>query len=153
MQALSAVLTEARTLKPAVWCARLDEIADWWRARDRATIQIADVGDNGFHVTVTGPPGTTILIRAAEVDAPALPWADGYRQVETSTFTVRAPVRPFIGLWPGASTRNCRICCGSRAILSSLTQTATVIQSRPINRLWKIKKSNWWLRLKERRVP
>lgn len=102
-QALAAVLTEARTLKPAVWCARLDEIADWWRERATATTEIANGGNNRFHVTVTGPRGTTILIRAVETDAPTTSWVDGYQKMENAAFTVSATCRPFIGLSPSTS--------------------------------------------------
>lgn len=98
--ALSAVLAEARVLRPPVWIARLDEIATWWRARAGANVEITDVGDEGLHLAVTGPEGTTVLARAVEVDAPTVPWADGYQRVEAMTFTVRAPQRPFIGLSP-----------------------------------------------------
>ena len=102
---LSAVLAEARTLTPSVWIARLDEIAAWWRARAEATVEITDVGDGGFHLVVAGPGGVTVLARAVEVDAPTKPWADGYRQMKAMLFTVCSPLRPFIGLSPGASPK------------------------------------------------
>jgi len=100
---LSAVLTEARTLTPPVWLARLDEIAAWWRARAAATVEITDVGDGKLHLVVAGPSGPTVLARAVKVDAPAVPWADGYRRVKAMTFTIRAPCRPFIGVLPGTA--------------------------------------------------
>lgn len=100
---LIAVLAEARTLTPPVWFTRLDEIATWWRARARASVEITDAGDGRFHLVVAGPEGTTVLARAVKVDAPTMPWTDGYQRVETTTFTIRAPQRPFIGVSPGAS--------------------------------------------------
>jgi peptidoglycan/xylan/chitin deacetylase (PgdA/CDA1 family) len=100
---LAGVLAKARVLTPAVWIARLDEIATWWRARAEAVAKITDAGDGGFHLVVAGPSGTTVLARAVKVDAPAVPWADGYRQVEATTLTIRAPCRPFIGVSPGTS--------------------------------------------------
>jgi hypothetical protein len=102
---LSAVLTEARTLTPSVWLARLDEIAAWWRALAEATVEITDAGDGGSHLVVAGPGGVTVLARAVEVDAPTELWADGYRQVKTMTFTIRAPCRPFIGLSPATAPK------------------------------------------------
>jgi peptidoglycan/xylan/chitin deacetylase (PgdA/CDA1 family) len=102
---LSAVLAEARTLAPSVWFARLDEIAAWWRARDRATVETIDAGDGGFHLTVTAPDGITVLARTVTVDAPTVPWVDGYRQVQATTFTVYTPLRPFIGLSPVTSPK------------------------------------------------
>jgi peptidoglycan/xylan/chitin deacetylase (PgdA/CDA1 family) len=100
---LSAVLSEARTLTPAVWFARLDQVATWWRARAGATVGITDAGDGEFHLVVAGPSGTTVLARALKVDAPTVPWADGYQQVKATVFTIRTSCRPFIGVSPGAS--------------------------------------------------
>ena len=100
---LSAVLAEARALRPPVWIARLDEIAAWWRARAGANVEVTDAGDGGWRLTVAGPEGTTVLARAVEVDAPTVPWADGYRQVKATAFTIHAPLRPFIGLSPATS--------------------------------------------------
>jgi peptidoglycan/xylan/chitin deacetylase (PgdA/CDA1 family) len=102
---LSSVLSEARALKPAVWIARLDEIAAWWRARAEATLEITDAGNGRLHLAVTGPSGTTALTRGVQVDAPTAPWAEGYQQVQATTFTIQAPHRPFIGLSPTTSPK------------------------------------------------
>lgn len=104
-EALTAVLAKARSLTPSVWIARLDQIASWWQARARATVQVTDVGGGRLHLAVAAPGGTTVLVRAVHVDAPAVPWADGYRQVRSTSFTVHAPLRPFIGLSPSVSPR------------------------------------------------
>jgi peptidoglycan/xylan/chitin deacetylase (PgdA/CDA1 family) len=100
---LSAVLAEARTFAPSVWLGRLDEIAAWWRARAGARVEIAGADGGGLHLVVAGPSGVTVLARAVKVDAPAVPWAGGYRRVEGTTFTIQAPLRPFIGLSPDTS--------------------------------------------------
>ena len=102
---LSAILAEAHRLTPSVWLARLDEIAAWWRARAGANVEITDAGDGEFHLVVAGPSGTTVLTRGVEVDASTVSWADGYRQVEATTITIRAPHRPFIGLSPVTSPK------------------------------------------------
>ena len=39
-KALSGILSEARALVPAVWLARMDEVAAWWRARAAAVVEI-----------------------------------------------------------------------------------------------------------------
>jgi hypothetical protein len=98
-------LEEATSLSPAVWIARLDEIAAWWRARAGATVQITDASDGAFHVRVTGPKGTTVLARAADVDGPTAAWAGRYRRVLADTFTVHASHRPFLGVSPDTSPR------------------------------------------------
>jgi hypothetical protein len=88
-----------------VWIARLDEIAAWWRKRTEATIRVSDVSEDQLGLAVTGPRGITVLARAVQVDAPITAWADGYQQVEATTFMIRCPVRPLIGLSPASSPR------------------------------------------------
>ena len=100
---LTVVLSEARKLYPPVWIARLDEIADWWRARSAAEVRISDTAGGRLRVSVAGPSGTTVLVRGVEVDAATQAWADGYREVQGTTFTVRSPRRPFIGVSPTVS--------------------------------------------------
>lgn len=100
---LTATLREARSLSPAVWIARLDEIAAWWRARMEASVVITDIGESRLRVTIDGPAGITVLARAVKVDAPVVPWADGYQQVEATDFIIHAPQRPFIGVSPGTA--------------------------------------------------
>ncbi|HLF27802.1 MAG TPA: polysaccharide deacetylase family protein [Anaerolineae bacterium] len=100
---LSATLAEARQLTPPVWFARLDEIAAWWRARSQAQVAVTESSREEFRVAASGPDEMTLLARNVEVDAPASPWADSYRRVAAKTFTVRAPVRPFVGLSPTAA--------------------------------------------------
>jgi len=97
---LSAVLAKARTLFPAVWCARLDEIARWWKARITATIDIVRNEERGYDCIVNGPSGITVLARAVDVDVPTLPWTGDYRIIQATRFSFHASVRPCIGLSP-----------------------------------------------------
>jgi hypothetical protein len=108
VDALSLLLDKARTLLPAVWIARMDEIAAWWHARGATTVGIEETGDGAWHISVAGPPGTTMLIRDAEVAEATEPWAGDYRRVfpaplndaQRMTCTVRAICRPFVGVAP-----------------------------------------------------
>jgi peptidoglycan/xylan/chitin deacetylase (PgdA/CDA1 family) len=104
-ESLSTVLAQARLLTPPVWIARLDEIATWWQARAEATVEVTGVDGGRLHLTAVGPDGITVLARAVRVDVPTLPWADGYRQVLGTAFTIHAALRPFIGLAPRASPK------------------------------------------------
>jgi peptidoglycan/xylan/chitin deacetylase (PgdA/CDA1 family) len=101
---LSAVLTEARALTPAVWCARLDEIASWWRDRTAATVDVSKVKSGALRLSVKGPPGTTILARSVNVVEPTEPWGDGYQRIKDNVIiNVHCEQRPFIGVSPGSS--------------------------------------------------
>jgi peptidoglycan/xylan/chitin deacetylase (PgdA/CDA1 family) len=104
-EALSVVLAEARSYTPDVWIARLDEIAVWWRDRAGTAVKISENGGGSIELAVTGPSRTTVFARSCSVCAPTLPWADGYRRVESTTFTVQSSVRPFIGLSPDVSPK------------------------------------------------
>jgi hypothetical protein len=100
---LSTVLAEARALKPAVWCARLDEIAAWWKVRAEASVAISETDNGECHCIISGPSEITILARAIEINAPSSPWTDGYRIVNATSFAFKSPCRPFIGLSPSTS--------------------------------------------------
>jgi hypothetical protein len=54
-------------LTPSVWCARLDEISAWWKARYEATIEVSKTNDGGFCRVIYAPKGTTVLVRAVAV--------------------------------------------------------------------------------------
>lgn len=95
---LTAVLSEAHRLNPPVWIAQLADIADWWRARSAARIELRDISHDKLQVRVTAPLGTSILARGVQVDAPTRPWAYGYHQVHATTFVVSSSLRPVIGL-------------------------------------------------------
>lgn len=101
--ALVALLSEARRLSPAVWIARLGEIAAWWRARSAARVEVQDEGAGRLRVTMTGPPGACLLVRGAEVDGPTVGWAGGYRRALGDRLAVRAAGRPWIGVSPETS--------------------------------------------------
>jgi peptidoglycan/xylan/chitin deacetylase (PgdA/CDA1 family) len=96
--ALASVLTKALTFAPSVWCARMDEIASWWKARARATINVTETAEGGFHCVVDSPTAATLLIRSVEVDTAVHPWDDGYSQIKEKDFTLQSSYRPFIGI-------------------------------------------------------
>jgi hypothetical protein len=104
-EGLSAVLAKARALGSQLWISRLDEIAAWWRARTGAVVQSTELTDGGFRVEVAGPDGVTLLVRALDVDAPTVTWADGYSRVQETSVDVRASCRPFIGVSPTTSPK------------------------------------------------
>ncbi len=105
LEALTAVLAEARSLHPPVWIARLDEIAAWWRTRCSAQVNIADTADGKLHLTVLAPERVAVLARGVEIHTPASPWVDGYHRIAAREFTVQAGLRPLIGLSPNSAPR------------------------------------------------
>jgi hypothetical protein len=103
--ALRAVLSQAKSMSPAVWIARLDEIATWWCSRMKTTYQVVKETGDSFRLTVDGPVGTTILAHSTTVNAPTELWVNGYQRVLSNDFVFQADRLPFIGLSPAASPR------------------------------------------------
>lgn len=102
---LAATLAQARTFTPAVWIARLDEIAAWWRNRTETEVTLMALPDQAtIGVKVAGPSGLTILTRHLIVNGPIAPWAGAYEQVLTENFTLATSMRPVIGLSPRSSS-------------------------------------------------
>jgi hypothetical protein len=100
---LLSVLAEARQLTPAIWCARLDEIATWWRERSTARLEISTDVDGEYYFHVEGPEAITVLARGVDLQAPNTAWLNGYRMVNAHSFHCRSPFRPVIGVSPTAS--------------------------------------------------
>ena len=101
--ALSHVLAQAQRLSTRVWFARLDEIAWWWHARAEAQVITESYPNDELSVTVSGPPGITILSRNLIMLTPSLKWNQVYQQVIGDRVVLRASRRPFIGLSPGSA--------------------------------------------------
>lgn len=95
---LVALLQEARNLQPRVWIARLEQIAQWWRARIAAKMDIVEVAPNQWRFTVSGLVEPTLLARGGVVDTSTTPWGNDYHQVMSTEFTFRSALRPFIGV-------------------------------------------------------
>jgi peptidoglycan/xylan/chitin deacetylase (PgdA/CDA1 family) len=102
---LEAVLSQAGKLVPHVWTARLDEIADWWRARTGTIIRSTPLDDGQIRLDIAGPTGVTVLLRSVYTDAPTKAWIDGYQQSGANTLTVHTARRPFVGVSPATSDR------------------------------------------------
>ncbi len=95
--ALEATLSQAQTLAPCVWIARLDEIATWWQERLQTRVQMDDL-DDGFHITVKGSDRVALLAHGVAVSAATKPWLGPYQRIEENDFVVNARVRPWVGL-------------------------------------------------------
>jgi peptidoglycan/xylan/chitin deacetylase (PgdA/CDA1 family) len=101
---VAAVLDAAASSGPAVWRARMDEIARWWRDRSAATVDVRDDGRGRFRLRCRGPDGLTVLVRNLDVSA-SEPWSNGYRRVRAVEFDAAGERRPFIGVHPTSPER------------------------------------------------
>jgi hypothetical protein len=98
--ALRAVLSQARSLSPAVWIARMDEIVNWWHSRTETACQLVKLPEDSYRLTLNGPPGMTVLARSVVVEAPTRPWVKGYQRVLSDNFVFRSDTLPLVGLSP-----------------------------------------------------
>jgi len=98
--ALDAVLSEARARHPAIWIARLDEIADWWTRKQAAQVTVEAVEKEAWRISVEGPSDLRVLARGFQVMGATQDWADGYQLVLDRSFIARAARKPLIGITP-----------------------------------------------------
>ena len=96
-RALRATLREARGRDPGVWIARLDEIAAWWRRRQRTVLQVRALGQDRFQVSLEGAPEATLLVRGVPA-VDAAPWYGRDLVVRGRSFAVATTVKPVVGV-------------------------------------------------------
>jgi peptidoglycan/xylan/chitin deacetylase (PgdA/CDA1 family) len=100
---LIKTLAAAQNRTPAIWVARLDEIARWWKARLEAKVIVEVIQDGRYQIDVQGPEGVVVLMRGVQVDLPTAPWDAATQVASGASVKVRAPVRPFIGVAQGSA--------------------------------------------------
>ncbi len=89
---LGDMLGEARSRKPGVWIATLDQIAQWWIDKSGNRVDIVRDGDN-YRVEVRACPGSTVYIGGDESG----------RAVEAGSFSIETGgVRPCAGIEPAS---------------------------------------------------
>jgi hypothetical protein len=101
--ALIATLQQVRAATPAVWCAQLTEIAAWWKTRYTATVDVTNLQDGVLQLNISGPQGTTLLLRSLDGRTATEPWFDGYRLASENPCTIQASKRPFVGVSPSTA--------------------------------------------------
>jgi peptidoglycan/xylan/chitin deacetylase (PgdA/CDA1 family) len=114
--ALRAVLSTARALRPCVFVASLHEIGEWYLKRDKFSLAVNELGEERYNVQLvdngigkkpkSGHSDVTVLVKNLEVeDAEKHEWFGGYSLVKANRFTVRCKKRPVIELDPDRSIR------------------------------------------------
>jgi len=94
---LEHVLGEARRLQPAVWIARLDEIAAWWRRRAHSMLRVETIGAERHRVSLDADSDATLLVRGV-APGDATSW-DGRTLVARSrVFEVAGSRKPAVGV-------------------------------------------------------
>lgn len=105
---IAAVLDAARRPEHRTWVARLDEVATWWTARDRARLEVGRRVDGRVEVRVHGPEGLTVLGRDLGV-AGTTPWDDGLERVEGRRVVVPADRADQLRIAPWPDGARCAV--------------------------------------------
>jgi len=94
--ALDATLAAARGRNPAVYVARLDEIASWWLRRARFSLRVTP-GDAGrVLVSLDADDDATLLVRGLAV--PSVAWYGRDERCEIRAFDTDAERLPVVGV-------------------------------------------------------
>ena len=99
-EALHAVLAKARSLSPAVWIARLSEIAAWYRCLAEVTFATMPQANGCTRVTINAPAGAVVLARNIITTAPGQRWGWGYERIPGNVLDIEGYRHPWIGLPP-----------------------------------------------------
>jgi peptidoglycan/xylan/chitin deacetylase (PgdA/CDA1 family) len=94
--ALDATLTAARSRRPAVYVARLDQIAEWWLRRSRFSLRVTSAGDGRCRVSLDADADATLLVRG--LDVPAAPWHGPESRCVRHEFEVGATRLPLVSV-------------------------------------------------------
>jgi peptidoglycan/xylan/chitin deacetylase (PgdA/CDA1 family) len=96
--ALEQILKKATNCNPPVWIASLGEIADWWREKEKVSLEISLEGEGRYRVKATCPDESTLLLKNCATGATVAKWMNGYHSTVNRDFVIYSPVRPVIGI-------------------------------------------------------
>jgi len=100
---LIKTLNAAQGRSPAVWTARLDQIARWWKARLETWIAVQELQDGTYELNVKGPEGVVVLSRGVQVNTPVDTWDDTIQKAADGPVRFQTTRRPFIGISHGSA--------------------------------------------------
>jgi peptidoglycan/xylan/chitin deacetylase (PgdA/CDA1 family) len=138
--ALRAVLSTARALRPCVFIASLHEIGEWYLKRDKFSLAVNDLGEDRYNVQLvdngigrkpkTGYSDVTVLVKNLEVeDAEKHEWFGGYSLVKANRFTVRCKKSPAIEPDPDRSLRRAGLLRSEGFIVEGLCTDGKIADS------------------------
>jgi peptidoglycan/xylan/chitin deacetylase (PgdA/CDA1 family) len=105
-QALNILLSYAHTALQLVWLTRLQDIAQWWKARNQFSFNITSLADQVWQVEATCTPEATILARHLVFEnknvktQPICSSTGDDLCIEDRQFAIHTPQAPCIALSP-----------------------------------------------------
>jgi peptidoglycan/xylan/chitin deacetylase (PgdA/CDA1 family) len=95
-EALEETLAAARRKRPAVYVARLDEIAAWWLRRSYFSLRVTPTGENRCHVSLQADDDATFVTRGLFVAR--TPWFGRDALCELREFDVESGRLPSVSV-------------------------------------------------------
>ena len=102
---LRNTLQKARSLFPAVWIARLDEIAGWWSRRAMLEPKITTTDSGEYRLETEQIAGLTVLGRDVDFLGKFEKWDGNFVRALGDNVQFRSRTRPVIGLSPSSDSR------------------------------------------------
>jgi len=97
-ESLSSILAEARQRKPGIWIATMQEIDEWWRMRSAAELDILEISDEHYLVSVNSEEDLSILLKNVNAGVLGEPFFGGYNFVDEKEFSFQASSFPGVGI-------------------------------------------------------
>ena len=94
--ALDATLAEAARRRPAVYVARLDEIAQWWLRRAGFSLRVTRTSEDRYRVRFDADADATLLVRGLAV--PRSPWYGAESRCESREFEAESARIPVVSV-------------------------------------------------------
>ena len=101
--ALIDIIQQSKQHNPPIWVPTLQEIAEWWREKDRFALEVEAKGSGRYRVTADCTDRAMLLVKKCSTNAPLTEWAYGYQSTTAREFVIESPVRPVIGIGPDSS--------------------------------------------------
>ncbi len=95
--AFERLLIETRSLRPAIWVARLCDIADWWNEKASFAIHLTP-NARGMTLDFQCSERATILARHLDLNGRAAPWRGAYQQIHDRQVQLPAAPLPLLGV-------------------------------------------------------
>jgi len=101
-ETLNFLLEKASNLKPKVWVASLNEIANWWEEKRRFNVRVTRIGE-GYQVEVDCSERTWVMVKHKNGNASPFSLQEDTSIHNRKRFRMSCPRKPIVGIPPQAS--------------------------------------------------
>ncbi len=96
--ALVDTIQRAKGFNPPIWVATLREIAEWWKERERFTLEINSQGNGRYRVHSNCSDRATVLLKNIKTNVEVDKWFDGYQSINARDFILESQACPVVGV-------------------------------------------------------